>query len=139
MIPKDVLHETIWSLNLLFPFDDLQTDQYLEKFGMTFHNDNTAIDLRPLDLNDYRHWRERLAALREVYMKKPENLKQMFSKDQSFAERFQFWGTILAGFVLAVVFGTISSVTAIVSTIATVRGLDVSRESLRLARDAFEL
>lgn len=67
-------------------------------------------------------------------MAEPENFREFWHKRQGYGTRFQVITTILFGFLLAVVFGVISSVTAIISTKATLKSLDVAREALELQK-----
>ena len=132
LLPKDLLEETIWSLNLLFPPDDKDTDNFLQEQGKTFHNDGPSEARPPLDLNEYSHWRERLVELRRIYMAEPENFTQFLHKRQSYDKKLNTMLTIFFGFLLATVFGVISSVTAIISTRATLKGLTVAKQALEL-------
>lgn len=133
ILPKQMLLETIWTLNLLFPNGD-QTTAFLKQENRTFHIDAVPVTRRPRDLNDYVYWRERLFLLRRLYMAEPENFREFWYKRQGYGTRFQVITTILFGFLLAVIFGVISSVTAIISTKATLKSLDVAREALELQK-----
>ena len=54
-------------------------------------------------------------------------MKEYVYKKVGFEGRFTFISTIVFGFVLAVVFGVISSVTAILSTKATLQALALQK------------
>jgi hypothetical protein len=138
ILPERMLQETIWSLNLLFP-DDKPTNKFLRDRNMTFLYDAVPDNRRPQDLNDYIYLRERLFHLRQLYEAEPENFWQLWFKRQGYGTRFQILATIGLGFLLALFLGIISSVTAIISTRATLKGLVVSEEGLRVAQEALSL
>ena len=139
LLPKQMLQETIWTLNLLFPHRDDQTIAFLESEKQTFNADAISDQRRPRDLNDYMYWRERLFHLHRMYAAEPETFTELWYKHQGYGTRFQILATILFGFLLATILGVISSVTAIISTRATLKGLAISEEGLRVAQKAFDL
>jgi hypothetical protein len=134
VLPQRVLLETLWSFNQLFPPDDEGTQQYLSKEGQKFRESsleynkyNLQYHFRPSNLNDYNHWRGRMDELRRRYVAEPETLWEYAYKSGGFEKRFQFFIAVFAGFFLAVAFGVISSVTAIISTKATLQALALQR------------
>ncbi|MCJ1230585.1 hypothetical protein MMC12_007259 [Toensbergia leucococca] len=132
IISRSLIQETIWSLELLFPSDDKDTDDFLVRSGKTFHNDPPFDDLRrPLDLNEYHHWRGRLSNLRMIYNAEPRSLRHALTDRRSTLQLYTLWTAVII-FCLTVFFGVISAVTAIIQTRTALRSLDVAIESLRL-------
>lgn len=132
--PKSVLQEVLWSLNQLFPADDKHTQNLLNGSNKTFNKDGPFNRHRPADLNEYRHFRERLLELRRVSKAEPENLIELIHKRQSFDKRFQLIFAVVVGFVLATIFGVIASVTAIISMKAALRGLQIAQRAYDLQK-----
>ncbi|MCJ1309291.1 hypothetical protein MMC25_002950 [Agyrium rufum] len=128
---EELLEESIWSLNLLFPSDQKDTVDYLKAHRKKFHNDPPFTTHRPWDLNEYQHWRGRLSQLRQIYITQPKSLRIALFDKRNMVQLYTFW-TALIIFLLTIIFGVISSVTAIISTKATLRGLDIAIQGLQL-------
>ena len=139
ILPHQLLREVLWSLNQLFPLEDKQTRNFLSACGRTFNKDGPLDNHRPTHLSEYHHLRARLSELQHIYDAEPENFAQLIRKRQSYENKVQLILTILLGFVLAMVFGVIGSATAIISTRATLQGLELSQKALVLAQQAFAL
>ena len=139
ILPIDLLRETVCTLNLLFPLNDVPTEELLIKEGRTFHNEVLTLTERPLELRDYPYWRGRLEELLRVAARDPESLQEFLYKKQAYEKMLQVYFGVFFGFILAIVFGCISSVTAVISTRAALRGLDISREALEVAQQALVL
>lgn len=78
LIPKEVLSETLDTLNLLFPFGDPATRQLLIREGQRpFYGLGNCNRYRNLGLGRYVIYREPLEDLFEVYQKPPRTLKQL--------------------------------------------------------------
>ena len=133
MLPRLLLEETIWTLNLLFPPDDQQTINFLNghKTPQSFYSEEPHNQRRQLDLSKYTFWRSRLIELQKIRKMEPQTVGQDFYRQKP-AERLNLILTIAVGFILALVFGIISSVTALISMKASLDALEVSREALAL-------
>lgn len=135
ILPAALLKETIWTLNLLFSPDDQQTRNFLmeQKIPRSLYKEEPSEGKRHLDLNDYTYWRQRLLELRKISKMEPETVGQYLHRQRP-AERLNLILTIVAGFFLALVFGVISSVTAVISMKASLDSLEISRQSLALQK-----
>ena len=133
ILPTELLQETVWTLNLLFPANDEQTITFLKKChpSKTFCFDTCVDDRRPLELDTYCYWRQRLEDVLEIYDQGPSTLRQYISYQKP-QERINLIVVVLLGFILALTFGLISSITAIISTRATLQALEVARETYLL-------
>lgn len=130
ILPTEVLKETIWSFNQLFPPEDRDTQHFLSKMGqglrevsLEYNEYKPDYSERPGSLNDYQHWRGRMDELRRRYVAEPETLKEFVYKRRGFERQMSFYIAIGAGFFLAFAFGMVSSVTAVMSTRATLQAL----------------
>jgi hypothetical protein len=109
IIPRNVVEETIKSLNLLFPMDDPATEILLHRRGQTFHRDVPFATRRTLNVLDFDVWRDKLLELHEeVFLSPPASWAQL-RKDRRNPQ--QFWTFWIALFILAL---------TIVSTFASV-------------------
>lgn len=135
ILPKRLLLETIWTLNLLFPPDDRRTTDFLDdqKPPKRFYSEDPHEEKRYLDLNVYTYWRQRLLELRKISKMRSETITQ-YLHQQNPGERLNLIMTVTAGFILALIFGLITSITAIISTKATLDALEVSKEALALQK-----
>ena len=128
---KELIQETIWTINLLFPRNDKETRKFLTRHKRDFNNDPPYVERRPLNLNDYVFWRDRLSELRQIYAAQPRNLRAALMDNRSTLQLYTLWTAVII-FLLTVVFGVISSVTAIISTRATLRALNIAAQALQL-------
>ena len=131
MFLPQLLRETIWSLNLLFPTNDKDTVDFLTRKAMRFHNDPPYNSHTPFDLNEYEYWRKRLYQLRQIYTAQPKSLRVALMDKRNTLQLYTFW-TALIIFSLTIIFGFISSVTAVISTRAALRSVDVALQALQL-------
>jgi len=132
LIPVTVLSETILSLNLLFPHWDTLTDNFMLQQDQTFHLDGPLDDSRPLNLSDFDHWRNRLLELHQIFHSPPVGWTQIWADRRNLLQWFTFWIAIVI-LVLTIVFGIISSVTAIVQTYLAFESLRLTRLQLAAA------
>jgi len=126
VIPVTVLNETILSLNLLFPHWDPLTEDFMRQHEQSFHLDGPFDDSHPLHLSDFDHWRNRLLELHQIFHAPPVGWTQIWADRRNPLQWYTFWIAIII-LVLTIVFGVISSVTAIIQTY-------IAYESLKLAR-----
>ena len=135
LLPDSVIDETIESLTILFPPDNQHTRRYVEHWLPdllryadypfwpeidNFHNNH---------LSDFSHWRERLSEIYNDYKEPATTFKQKLLDIRNPVEWFNFWGAAVTIVISTILFGIITSTTAILSTVYT-------REALLIARDA---
>lgn len=132
LIPISVLKETILSLNLLFPHWDTFTENFMLQHDQTFHLDGPFNESRPLSLSDFDHWRDRLLELYQIFHSPPVGWTQLWADRRNPLQWYTFWIAIVI-LVLTVVFGIISSVTAIMQTYLALESLKVTRLQLAIS------
>ena len=101
-IPKDILAETLDTLNLLFPFGDLPTKQLLIKEGQRpFYGLGNCNRSRQLDIKPYAYYREELEHLIDSFNKPPRTWRQLATDRRNKLEWSAFWVTVMvAGLTL---------------------------------------
>ncbi len=107
ILPKDLVSETLKSLDLLFPFSKEST---LEHNGQDFLRISSPNPSGTVYLGDFRYWQKRLKQLHDVYNQAPKSFLQMWYDRRN---PVQWWTFRLAGIiaVLTLVFGVIASYT----------------------------
>lgn len=111
IIPNQVLHEAIQTLNLLFPVSDPGSEKVLmrQDLKVRFHVDEPYGGPRRLNLFDYNVWRDRLLEpYEDIYQSPPASWTQLWKDDRNPQQFWTFW---IALFILLL---------TVVSTIATV-------------------
>ena len=104
IFPDGLLDETIWTLDLLFPFGDDHTKKYLEDEGQVFYGLNLPRHslIVSADLNGFHYWRDRLAVLYDMLDQPPSCFPGMWSDRKSTMQWWTFW---LAVFFSILTFG----------------------------------
>jgi hypothetical protein len=121
-LPERLLCETIWSLNLLFPQWDPQTNTLLKRHGQTFQQAGPYEGPPTLNLVEFQYWRDRLSELHDVvYLSPPVSWAQLW-RDRRNPQ--QFWTFWLALVILLLTL--VSTVTGIVQAWASVKALKQS-------------
>lgn len=106
-LPLEVLEETARSLDLLFPFWETRTIDFLAKERQDFHEQGPFAVNRALSLSDFDHWRDRLLELHEeVFLSPPVSWAQLLRDRRSPQQFWTFW------IALAVLILTFSSTVA---------------------------
>ncbi|KAL2423280.1 hypothetical protein ABEF95_003731 [Exophiala dermatitidis] len=114
--PNGFVHETLQTLYLLFrplePKHARRNVRYMEKH-LDADLELAMADYENVDLYHYPYWHERLAKIQHAYDKKtPTSVVQWWYDRRDRVQWATFWIAFIV-FVLSVVFGIISSVTAI--------------------------
>lgn len=105
---KAVLKEAIWTLDLLFPMEDIETSNFLVKEGQIFQ-DVAFSEFPPPGFHRYRHWRARLVELHDEFHAPPQTLGAALKDRRNIILWYTFWlGVAIAFMTLA--FGLVSSV-----------------------------
>ncbi len=116
VFPKDLLEETIDTLNLLFPFEDGSTKGFLRKRGKTFYGLGRCGRERVLELDKYVYWKARIEDLMDILKGQPQGLQQLRldKRRQNLMQIFTFWvaATVALLTVMSFVFGMLSTVYA---------------------------
>ncbi|KAF2789691.1 hypothetical protein K505DRAFT_207904, partial [Melanomma pulvis-pyrius CBS 109.77] len=95
-IPKEVLRETLDTLNLLFPFGDLATKQLLMKEGqLLFYGLGNCNRGRQLNIEEYKYYREELEHLIDSFNRPPRTWKQLATDRRNKLEWSAFWITVM--------------------------------------------
>lgn len=114
-IPQGAIKEALDTLNLLFPPDDIPTQNYLENEGKSFHRLGACgRGVHYRDLSHYRYWNKGLAQLLRATEEEPLGFKQFVldRRHQNFREVTTFWLAVVAIIFLTLGFGVISTVFA---------------------------
>ncbi|KAI9672489.1 MAG: hypothetical protein M1817_003255 [Caeruleum heppii] len=127
VIEQAVIDETLLSLELLFPDWDAPTRQYLKEFEH-FRNQPSVEYPHGLYLADFHHWRDRLSYLYLQFHAPAPSFRQVWNDRRNPVQWYTFWFAV-AIFVMTIVFGIITSITAIMQT-------RYAYESMILARRA---
>ena len=123
-----MLQETIWSLNLLFPPNEKETDKFLQRLDHDFHDHppfTRSADV--VDLTKYTYWHERLSRLRHIFATKPRNFRKALVDDRDTLQLYTLWTAVII-FLLTIVFGLITSVTALIQTRVALQTLRLQTE-----------
>lgn len=112
------------TLNLLFPYGDAQTENFLQKLKMDFHH--VAPFERSLYLHNFNHWADRLLELHaEIYHAPPVSWSQLWADRRNPQQWFTFW---IAFFILLLTL--ISTVATVVQAWAAVYALRLQQKSM---------
>ncbi|MCJ1455807.1 hypothetical protein MMC28_006163 [Mycoblastus sanguinarius] len=129
IIPATVLKETLLSLDFLFPHWDPRTDSFLCREGKSFHYQSPFDDPRPLNLDDFDHWRERLSELYQVYQSPPVGWVQIWADRRNPLQWYTFWLALVI-LMLTIVFGVIQSVAGIMQASLAYQSLQLARSQV---------
>lgn len=126
ILPRDLLEETLDSLNLLFPYNDHATKRFLDKQqgGRSFYNLAWCGRQRVLDPSKYVRWREKISHLSEISKGSPVGFPQLLpDRDgRNVMQSVNFWTAFWVG-----AFTVISVAFGIVSLILAKQALDLTR------------
>ena len=124
MFPSGLLDETMRTLDILFPFGDDRTMEYLKNERQDFYGLTTPRHSRylPADLNEFDYWRDRSAVLYDLLEQPPSTLVGMlYDYRRNPIRWWTFWLAVFFS-ILILVFG--------------VAGLILGFKQLRLAEKA---
>jgi hypothetical protein len=108
---KDLLEETMKSLDLLFPFGDSQTRYFLSQERHPFFLAETPAFPRTMDLGDFCFWRRRMVILYDAFNAPPSRVQQMWKDTRNPMQWWTFWLAVLIT-ILTMVFGAVSAYTS---------------------------
>jgi len=121
-IPKEVLEETLDTLNLLFPFGHSSTKKLLYRENLSgFYGLGSYNRDRELDLTRYKYWREELCELIEASNEPPRSWRQLLIDRRNMMDWAAFW---IAVMVLLLTLVSISC--NIVQTVYTVKAYNMA-------------
>jgi hypothetical protein len=115
MFPLAVLKEAIDTLNLLFPYNDKATEQFLSGEKRYFFDLGTCDRDRELDLSRYPIWRAKLANLIVAFNEPTHHWKGLLNDRRNIADWVALWIAVLVLVltILSIAFGSISTAFAI--------------------------
>ena len=127
IFPDGLLDETIRTLDLLFPFGDDRTKEYLEDEGQVFYGLNPPCHSQYMsaDLNDSDYWRDRLAVLYDILDRPPSRFPGMLYDGGQPLQWWTFW--------LAVFFSVLILIFGVAGLILGFKQLDLSQKAHALA------
>jgi hypothetical protein len=107
VLPRQLIMETLYSLELLFPTVDSESIELLKRKGMDFPRGRVNENQHPSHtprLREFSYLRERLLDLVEEYQAPPRHWKNVFTDRRNPTTFYTFWiGAIIA--VLTLLFG----------------------------------
>jgi hypothetical protein len=116
LFPRDCLEETVRTLDLLFPFTDDETRNYLERKGQPFFKIYTHDARRADSVADFRYWRLQILELCNLFNSPPQKWHQMWHDRRNTIQWYNFWITVLVGVltVVTLAFGVVATYGCIV-------------------------
>jgi hypothetical protein len=117
VLPKKVLEEALDTLNLLFPFLDGPTSEFLSRQGKPFDSLGYCNRPRLLEMDKYVYWRDKIEDLIDLFNEPPRGLRQL-KLDRTGRNLMQFsmfWIAAIVAVltVFSIVFGSVQTVYAI--------------------------
>ncbi|CBX98744.1 hypothetical protein IAQ61_007635 [Plenodomus lingam] len=114
IIDPSILEEAIRTLDLLFPFGDSKSADFLETEGVHFYSISSG-GPRPYDLDEFIHWRNHLAQLLRILHGPPETATQTLTDTRNLSQFATLWVAIFGVFALTILFGILATVYSIKS------------------------
>ena len=107
--PRDLLLETIQTLDLLFPYGDNSTERYLEESNQPFYRTSSSFTQAcPSSLAEFCYWRQRLMELDRVFREPPTSVDRLWYDRRNPMQWYTFWLAVLIA-ILSVVFGSLGT------------------------------
>jgi hypothetical protein len=134
-LPRDLMEETMRTLDLLFPFTGHEdTWQFLESEKQSFHQIRTPVGLGPpraLDFSEFKYWKDHLKDLHDVFNSPPRTKRQLLRDRRN---KKDFWTLMISitALAFALVLGVFGLVNAMISN-------QQAEKSLYLAQRSFDL
>ncbi|CAO2647089.1 Nn.00g080110.m01.CDS01 [Neocucurbitaria sp. VM-36] len=113
VIERDVLDEAIRTLDLLFPFGDLKSAEFLEAERVRFHSMPPSELSQPMNLAEFTYWRNNLAQLLRLLNGPPETIAQTLLDRRNLSQFATLWVAIFGVFSLTILFGILATVYSI--------------------------
>ncbi|KAH8161631.1 hypothetical protein CIB48_g6632 [Xylaria polymorpha] len=114
VIPRIILEEAIDTLNLLFPSESKETQDYLRKHGRTFWKLGYCKGKRALDVGRYSYWQDSVQQLMDVIEEPTTGFRQfrLDKERKNMLEFATFWTAAVVAVltVLSIGFGTVATV-----------------------------
>lgn len=132
VIRRDVLDEAIRTLDLLFPFGDADTEQFLKQQGLPIFS--LKLSQRPdnRDLNDFNYWKSNLSQLLNILHGPPETALQTLLDTRNLNQWVTLWIAIFGVFIITILFG-------ILATVYTIKQYRLALISYEVSLKSFEL
>ncbi|KAF2269649.1 hypothetical protein CC78DRAFT_574511 [Lojkania enalia] len=113
LILKDVLDEAIRTLDLLFPFGDPKTEQFLRNENVHFRTTSPLELSRAAALKESKYWRNNLAQLSRILHGPPEDVAQTLLDTRNVSQFATLWVAIFGVFLLTILFRIFTTVYSI--------------------------
>lgn len=110
MFSRDLLRETIWTLDLLFPSSSDEIGALLRRWHQDFHL-IVSPERAPSELRQYHYWRERLHDLVSETYAAPRTLRAALVDYRNPLQWWTFWLAVAIA-VMTFAFGSIAAVFA---------------------------
>ena len=128
ILPTSLVRETLLSLSILFPNWDLRTERFLR------NSQNTQLYDYPFEypchahLNEFWHWRDRLARIHHEFQSPGPGWRQLWSDRRNPLQWYTFWFAV-AILILTLIFGIATTVLTFLQTLYTYQGLQLARQA----------
>jgi len=126
VIQKNFLDETIRTLDLLFPFGDPKTEQFLAEENVQLYIVDPLEMPHTTDLDEFKYYRNSLVRLLNLLNGPPETVAQTLLDTRNLGQFVTLWVAIFGVFILTILFG-------ILTTIYSIKQYRVSVKSYELA------
>lgn len=113
VINPDILEEAIRTLDLLFPFGDTPTAEFLQAEGVHIYSIPPCNATQSIDLGDFKYWRNNLMQLLKLLNGPPETVTQTLLDTRNVPQFATLWVAIVGVFSLTIIFGILATVYSI--------------------------
>lgn len=114
IIGRDILTETLRTLELMFPLGDPDTEVLLNKEGISMHSIRADGDGdRPRSMDEFNYWRARLEEIQKVFDSPPETFAQAMLDIRNPNQWATIWVSIFGIFILTLLFGALATIYAV--------------------------
>lgn len=114
------------SISILFPNWDLRTERFLHNAQNAQLYDHPFECPSHAHLNEFYHWRDRLARIHHELQSPGPGWRQLWSDRRNPLQWYTFWFAV-AILILTVIFGTTTTVLTFLQTWYTYQGLQLAR------------
>ncbi|KAJ4377208.1 hypothetical protein N0V83_000031 [Neocucurbitaria cava] len=126
VIERGVLDEAIRTLDLLFPFGDLKTAEFLKAERVHFHSMPPSEFSQPINLAEFTYWRNNLSQLLRLLNGPPETIAQTLLDRRNLSQFATLWVAIFGVFFLTILFGILATVYSIKQYRIAVRSYELA-------------
>jgi hypothetical protein len=128
ILSTSLVRETLLSLGILFPTWDLRTERFLCNSQNTQLYDHPFENPCHVHLNEFWHWRDRLAQIHHEFQTPGPGWRQLWSDRRNPLQWYTFWFAV-AILILTLIFGIATTVLTSLQTLYTYQGLQLAGQA----------